>query len=668
MGTNTASAASNPSAPAGGDSEAGNTPLHCLNKSTCSLGKWDVVVYLPRIEEYAYTWDGASRTAKIFRCILVSVHDPSKYCMAEVRKERRSEATLREAESKYKSGLKFRLSKVVLTDGKPEYIGAPCKITVNLQKSKVQPVLQHVEIVRPAPSISCADCISFKQYQAFDITALVISVSEARTLPDGRKVRDVCLSDGTTISGVGPPAAASAGDESRHRCVIPKVAMFYSGDPAYVRELVEQAGQTYPFTFFGLAARTEDGGGYKIETSKSWWICERAEGDKATDLKLHAASHFEKSREPDVMTLQTQWVSNESQHEGPGQESFCGHLEHLCQLTNISALDSQLTLWQVNWAFLTIPGDELLTADQSRLWMKVVLQDFSGSTTVWAGEKCMLKLTKQDNKESFIRAFRDGDPIIPTIISAKVARRVRASGDDDSSYGGASLQMVDAEPQSFAEPRTPSSVGLIPLLKSFSGLTSAILPATIGMVVPSNLYTLLVQYPGDDIDAQPCSKVWMLVKAMEKSHWASAGSCTITTDNIQDAFDPVNFPEMPKAQPKKLVAMCTTESMPAFRFLPSRGKPQYGLVVVSSHTSDTLFAESVEILSEDDLAPLQRSMKLEMLLVRHLLSKSNEKPKTWTDEHSPAAAKRCRFLGKSPTDDNEFPLPAPSPAKSQRMG
>ena len=85
-------------------------------------------------------------------------------------------------------------------------------------------------------------------------------------------------------------------------------------------------------------------------------------------------------------------------------------------------------------------------------------------------------------------------------------------------------------------------------------------------------------------------------------------------------------------------------------------------------TSDTLFAESVEILSEDDLAPLQRSMKLEMLLVRHLLSKSNEKPKTWTAEHSPAAAKRCRTLGKSPTDDNDFPLATPSPAKSQRTG
>ena len=72
------------------------------------------------------------------------------------------------------------------------------------------------------------------------------------------------------------------------------------------------------------------------------------------------------------------------------------------------------------------------------------------------------------------------------------------------------------------------------------------------MVVPSNLYTLLVQYPGDDIDAQPCSKVWMLVKAMEKSHWASAGSRTITTDNIQDAFDPVNFPETPKTATKKV--------------------------------------------------------------------------------------------------------------------
>ena len=65
-----------------------------------------------------------------------------------------------------------------------------------------------------------------------------------------------------------------------------------------------------------------------------------------------------------------------------------------------------------------------------------------------------------------------------------------------------------------------------------------------------------------------------------------------TTDNVQDAFASYDAADIPKRPSKQMVAMSTMENMPAFRCPPSRGKHQYGLVVVTSHSSDIFVAES----------------------------------------------------------------------------
>ena len=56
------------------------TPLMFLNDSTRKFTSWDVSVSQPRIEEYTYTWENKSRTAKNFRCVLVFVHDHTILC------------------------------------------------------------------------------------------------------------------------------------------------------------------------------------------------------------------------------------------------------------------------------------------------------------------------------------------------------------------------------------------------------------------------------------------------------------------------------------------------------------------------------------------------------------------------------------------------------------
>ena len=142
-------------------------------------------------------------------------------------------------------------------------------------------------------------------------------------------------------------------DESRlEPCVIPKVVMFYdrvaSGteDPPIVKDMVENAGKDTPYHFFGLQARTAQKGGHVISTSRTWYKIEKAQGVKAEELSEKAEQLLQMARSGESITLQTKWSPDNDQtvYEGPGNETLCGHLAQLAQITGISALDDKVTL------------------------------------------------------------------------------------------------------------------------------------------------------------------------------------------------------------------------------------------------------------------------------------------------------------------------------------
>ena len=143
--------------------------------------------------------NGKDRTAEVFRCILVSLHDAEEYSIAEVRKAKGSPSdVLQKAENTYTAGLKFRMSEVEInTKAKPKYNNTPCKITVDLTKTKMAKLLQSGSPVTPTPSITCAECLEFNTVQAFDITALVDEVGTPREVSEQRRVRDVWFLDGS---------------------------------------------------------------------------------------------------------------------------------------------------------------------------------------------------------------------------------------------------------------------------------------------------------------------------------------------------------------------------------------------------------------------------------------------------------------------------------------
>ena len=165
-------------ADSGGAGEA--TPLSFLNDATRKFASWEVSVARPSIEEYTYNWEGQKRKAKFFQCTLVYVPDDTQYCSAEVRKTKGSTPdVLEQALKTYQAGFRFRMSKVALNGkAKPEYNNASCKIVVDLTNTTMTKILHTGTTFTPQPSITCAECLDFNKVQAFDITALVESVSE----------------------------------------------------------------------------------------------------------------------------------------------------------------------------------------------------------------------------------------------------------------------------------------------------------------------------------------------------------------------------------------------------------------------------------------------------------------------------------------------------------
>jgi len=447
---------------------------------------------------------------------------------------------------------------------------------------------------------------------------LVHEVSEARQVGTSRYVRDVSLVDGSKASDVQPLASQASDAASAKHLVCPKVSVYYSraglSDPEWIGSLIAGATKAHPFHFFGLQAHTPKPGEYKIETMRCWYKIMPASGPKATSLIETFASISVSFSTTVPMTLETKFQpleeSEDSHAQSEGTETFCSHLSQMSHTTGLDILDGEVTVWQCNWTFPSVVGKDVLRKDGAKLWMYVLLEDTSGAVTVRMGEKAALELSGLSTKEDFCRAVDEGDPVFPTLVSVKVSRKLKTlPGSGDAPSLAVNMQIVTGCAQDFALTRTQSALTLIPIMKSFKGLTSASLPATVAMLTSSKIYPFCVQYPG--MEGQPCQKAWVLLKATTKSVLSEEPPYTATTYGVQDALDS----EAPDTSAKfTLVSLGTKTNLSSLRLAPAHGKPAFALAVISSLAGNTFYAETVEIIQAGDVQRLATAMKQEMAL------------------------------------------------------
>ena len=168
---------------------------------------------------------------------------------------------------------------------------------------------------------------------------------------------------------------------------------------------------------------------------RSVYLIIPATGTRADALVRDQVSILATKENTTVRTLENKWESPDESFVGQqGQETFCAHLADIGKPTGISALDDKPTLWQTNRVFPTLePGT--MTNEKGNLWLQVSLQDLTGQTIVTMDEKTALCLSSKPDKEAFIAAVKDGDPVFPTVLSAKIVRKLKKVTQEDSNDG-----------------------------------------------------------------------------------------------------------------------------------------------------------------------------------------------------------------------------------------
>ena len=601
-----------------------------LNQRSAKLGTWDVTVCFPRLETWTVPKTGNEGSA--FRCLLVSHLDEGAYIAAEIPMRGSNKAPLTKAMEKYVHGLSFRISNVkLLSHARQEYLHTPLKLVVELDKTQADPLLASAAIngIEPKPSMPLSSIKQLVQNQRFDITALVKSVDDPIDVGGGRQVSNIVLIDEADADGKIPQL---------------KMGLFYGvppskSDRAMIDILRDAVKDSEAISFFALQGKKKDGG-YSVNNSKDFFLA-KAKGDKSDRLS-DAAAELNEAPAEKCQTFQREGSGTGKKYdEEQGKEIFCKLLAALSKKTNIEEIDGETTVWQMNWVEVAWPtGEQLCTKDGARLFFRTILRDGTGQVEAWMNEASALQLSNQTNKEGFVLVHSQGKQFFPLAAAVKVIRTVKQEKDLSIVH----LTIVNAVEQPLTEAPTQSALALLPLLDYSDSDTSSIVVAPLQMVSESQQYAFEVTMQTEPKIATLCQKVLSLVRSTKATKTIKVGEgFKLTTTDVEDVLSETE---------KKftLTSICTLDNLPQYRLDPTRRGVQYALVSVTSMMQDTFIVDQVQLLSEEEGNAATVSLKQLILLTRQMYAPDRKRGGEWNAEFSPASAKKCRFLGRSPTD------------------
>ena len=123
---------------------------------------------------------------------------------------------------------------------------------------------------------------------------------------------------------------------------------------------------------------------------------------------------------------------------------------------------------------------------------------------------------------AFVRSVTDGNPVLPTMLSVKIARKQRtvtgagapgntnaADGTGADTHGNTYVDytLIGACEQRNDYVRSKSALELAPLLRHLSTMTSAVMPARLSMLVHSKAHPFSIRYTTAEL---PCMTAWTI--------------------------------------------------------------------------------------------------------------------------------------------------------------
>jgi len=635
-----------------------------LNPRSAPLADFDIAFYQPKIEKYKYNDKKTKkpRQGASFRTILVCLRNPQQYLTAELAMRSENLEPLEKALEKYKDGMCFRMHGTRLkSGGQQEYMHTPLKLVVDMNNTKFSPLMEimltEVKHLTAQPSMSVAHCKSLGSAQRFDITGLVLQLSDPRPGGPAREVRTVTLIDGTK-------------SKDTDKLVEMKISIFSDADTSpqkikLLQLLTEVNGTDRAVSFFAIQCKiSKDGPDF--ESSKDFFALEST-GPKAEQLKEEQPKLALMA--PETRETITSFSPGERKDytQEQGIQVFVAHLSEL-QLPTHDIGDT--TIWSIHWCQVTMPGcnmESITTKDGTRLWFQTSIRDLTGILTrVWMNEESALALSGLADKDTFIKAWQDGDIVFPLMSAIKIVRTVREASDDSQTTASqpneskklfVNYQIVEAGDQPLGEAPTQATLPLVAMLKQSAHDTDSIVPAALHQIATSPMYAFEVTYDAEPKPiVLPCQQVLALIRSTTKSKIEALGmGYKLTTKDVQCVLcgdDPHH------AEKKYTVSsVCTQDDMVSYRLDPPRGQTQCALVTITNKIGDDFIIESVQLLREDQVQTTKSSMLKLMNLAQKIGNRDKRKIVDWTQDEdgSPWKARKCTALGRSPT---EAPLPS----------
>ena len=647
------------------------SPLAHLTSQSAAFGLWEVLIFAPDAQEREYIYQGKKRTAYNFRCLLVSTKDPTEYVLGESRGKGMNPQVLKDMVGRFKQGLVFHMTKPsFVSNVKQQYNSARKSEVVSMRHTTFTPVLSSAgKPTMPEPSIPIATCMSINREQLFDAMGIVREVSEL--LPGGRtssgqeRVRCTCkIIDGSKMPGT---------DQT---CDLP-ITIFADkpsdssvAQPAVFRELQEAATNQWAVAFFGIQGKqsTDKGNAaWSFTSSFTFSVVRASQTLKGTRLETEVKKLLDEES-ASVPTPATHVGSMDlvaSFADQLGTETTCALFGTILRRTSLQVIENENTIWQINWCRVYLPdkGAQVTTHDASRLWMRVKVEDETGSFHLYMTEKAALALAGVDDKSAFEAAHAQDNLYFPAKASVKILRKGLAfetpnakatEASDSAAQPDPQCYIVEAVEQSLGDTPSKSSLILLKLLEHTKVNTDVCVPAAASIVHKEPHYGLSVEYVVDQaLVKKTCITALVLVEATAASKMDRVNEgFMMTTEKVRDALDDTFV--------FTLISYCSLTNAPDYQLKPTRRqKAQMALVTISdvletgSAEKPTVFlATSIEKLSETDAEEAREHMRRTIFFASLAAKQQGTCPNdVWTEALSPASASKCRRLGKSPTDD-----------------
>ena len=616
-----------------------------VSQVACRSCQIDLKVIHNQIIDYTYTWNGKQVETQKLQVILQSKR-PEQYCMGFARLQKQDKAELQKMKSRFQVGNTWKFTAITLMSEKSAFIHTPCRIAVDLRKSKTQALLQSMSFPSaPAPTVTIADILQLRETQRFDLMAIVATILEERKGPFGLQIYDVRLVDGSEQSNSDTTKYASL-----------PITLFLK-DEAEITLLKNSVGNK-PLLFMCLNGTCKNGEVCVSTVKDQFWFRE-ASGAKSAAMAQQAEKMCNGEADlKDVASLPTFTPTESKDFITPVATLTACQLVDEKHFTLASILgDATEHLYQLNHVHVVPPSKtENVKTKDGRLFARLEVWDCSKKITLCFRSRAMLQLAgfEVNQADEYMQALNDDELRHPLLASLRLQVQLRES---KSPVSAGATEQSDSQPDKAIAAVVVEAMSCMDTdmgkeaVQAMRGLLTG-LPQTsermtampLCKLKPSPFYNMIA-------DGSPVDKVLAMLRFTQRSNGKQhAGTFRVVSARVQDAAVDDDT-TLNNTNCFGTIALCTCEKVNDF----SPPKNATVIAVISKvvapalpqqHAAD-LYVEAIEVIENKEDIARARTMMHQLQEISNF-----ERGDSACSSQVAWEQRKCRRLVRYPTMDS----------------